>query len=99
MSLGLLARQAAGMQERQSEDAESGVLRAGKDLAQAFLAANLEQLTLPPLTLDAVRAATPHGELCEAAPGEPALRCGQYLLGGAIADSELRRATGEGARP
>jgi hypothetical protein len=95
--LSFAARQPDGIRERQCEDtdARSGTLRASKDWKQAFLAANLEHLKLPPLTLDAVQAATSRAELYEAAPGEPLLRAEAHLLGGTVNDAELRRTVGD----
>jgi hypothetical protein len=96
MSLSFQARQPDGIRERQTEDtdASSGVLRASKDLAQAFFSANVAHLKLSPLTLDALQTAQAAAELCDAAPGEPVLRAGKHQLGGALADDELQRAVG-----
>jgi hypothetical protein len=93
----LLARQTAGSEQRQSEDAElgSGTQRVSRAITEGFLSANLEHLKLPALTLEAVKAAKPGATLTELAPGEPALRAGERLLGGALSDAELRRAVGD----
>ena len=93
MSLAQVTRQPDGIPERQREDTDrgSGALRSLRNLAAAFLSENLAHLKLAPLTLDAVNAATARGEPCERSAGEPALRSGEHVLGGAVSDAELQR--------
>ena len=85
-----LARQGAGSDERQAQDAtlDAGSFAPAR-LRELFLEANLERFALPVATLEAVRAARADVELVERTPGEPLLRRGDWVFGGAPSDEEL----------
>jgi hypothetical protein len=88
------ARQLAGADARQEQDAEgaSGAFPALTDLSQKFFDENLRQLALPALTLEAVRAAEATGDLAGLDLGVPVLARGSSLLGQTPSDAELSEA-------